>query len=311
MPQPAQREQPQGAGPSTVLAVELGGDLPCVRCRYNLRGLSIRSVCPECGVPVRATLLAVVDPHASELRPLFAPRLTGMALLVWSVSAMLAAVCTWSMRLAGPSWGGVGGALPAIAVVVLVALSGVGMLGFVRPHAGPVAARGAWFAAIALAAYAVLVWALWHLHVGFDLAGVPAYARGGAAVPRLRLVLVAHVCMAVIALGLRPNARLLWVRSLLMRSGRVDRQTLLAVAAVVGVAIAGDVLRLVATTLSGGPGELLDQVGQLLILVGSVLLTIGLGGIVTDTVRLYGVVVERPLSIEGLLTPARAEGGPG
>ena len=67
---------------ASVLASELTGDLPCVRCGYNLRGLSIREHCPECDAPVRATILALVDPRASELKPLRRPRLTGWGLVL-------------------------------------------------------------------------------------------------------------------------------------------------------------------------------------------------------------------------------------
>ncbi|MBL8760751.1 MAG: hypothetical protein JNL50_05545, partial [Phycisphaerae bacterium] len=62
MPDPSARPE--------LLARELTGDLRCAKCAYNLKGLSVRSVCPECGLAISATLLAKVDPHAAELRPI-------------------------------------------------------------------------------------------------------------------------------------------------------------------------------------------------------------------------------------------------
>src|SRR5215831_18001819 len=104
-----QGHEPRGAegllsrpGPESERAVdlarELGGDLPCAACRYNLRGLSVRSVCPECGTPVRATILFTVDPYASVLRPITWPRATAAGLILWSMGALGAAVLTWVLR---------------------------------------------------------------------------------------------------------------------------------------------------------------------------------------------------------------------
>src|SRR6185295_10238912 len=81
------------------LALELTGDLPCVRCKYNLRGLTVKGMCPECGTSVRTTILAKIDPLAKELRPLHFPRLTSLGLIVWAWSALAAALCNWALRL--------------------------------------------------------------------------------------------------------------------------------------------------------------------------------------------------------------------
>src|SRR3954470_14312241 len=82
------------------IARELTGNLPCVTCRYNLRGLSIKSVCPECGTAVRAAILAAVDPYAPILQPLYAPRLAATGLMLWAGGALAAGLLTWSLRLA-------------------------------------------------------------------------------------------------------------------------------------------------------------------------------------------------------------------
>ncbi|MCA9288903.1 MAG: hypothetical protein KDA05_09990 [Phycisphaerales bacterium] len=59
-----------GACPSGPVRVE--GDVPCRRCGYSLLGLECDGVCPECGAPVRVSLmgdyLAAADPdHISRL----------------------------------------------------------------------------------------------------------------------------------------------------------------------------------------------------------------------------------------------------
>src|SRR5581483_4291904 len=87
---------PSAAPPvPVVLGRELGGDLHCVVCSYNLRGLSIRAICPECGTAVRATILSVVDPHASILRPITFPRLTAAGVILWAAGAVAVAMMAW------------------------------------------------------------------------------------------------------------------------------------------------------------------------------------------------------------------------
>ena len=81
------------------LALELTGGMPCVRCRYDLRGLTVRGMCPECGTAIRATILARVDPLAKELQAVHTPRLTAGLLVLWASGALGAAVCSWVPRV--------------------------------------------------------------------------------------------------------------------------------------------------------------------------------------------------------------------
>jgi len=78
---------------------ELGGELPCSVCHYELRGLSIRGVCPECGTAVRATILFRVDPMADEFRPLTSPWFTAQSLVLWSIGGLVAAVGFWLVHV--------------------------------------------------------------------------------------------------------------------------------------------------------------------------------------------------------------------
>jgi len=288
--------RPAAGGSGPVLAHELGGNLPCARCRYNLKGLSIRGVCPECGTPIRATLLAVVDPMAGELRPIYRPVVTAWGVVIWGTAPFLVALLAWSLRLMGPGWGVRGSELPERLIVALTALSGLGALALVRPHDGERAAKGGRLALCGAVLYAVLAPLLWYLHARIDQAGL---AGSGEARLAAR-VCIGSVLMAIIAL-LRPNARLLASRSLLMRAGRVDRQTLLALVGVVAIGVAGDLLRLASLHAPGGPGQLLDQVGQALVLISSVLLTLGLLGVLVDCWRMFPVIIEAPLSLSQLL----------
>ncbi|MFO0826987.1 MAG: hypothetical protein U0572_02470 [Phycisphaerales bacterium] len=56
-------------------------DLPCSRCKYDLRGLHADGRCPECGLELVASIAARVDPDFALLPPLPRPRLAGWSLL--------------------------------------------------------------------------------------------------------------------------------------------------------------------------------------------------------------------------------------
>jgi hypothetical protein len=109
--------------------------------------------------------------------------------------------------------------------------------------------------------------------------------------------------------GLRPNARLLAARSLLMRMGRVDRQPLRAMAAAIGIAAAGDLIHLLNSRPDWALSRATQSAGNLLIAVGSMLLTVGLVGVLLDTLRLVPVLVRPPLSIGKVMGRASGPGG--
>jgi hypothetical protein len=268
---------------SALLGRELGGDLPCVVCGYNLRGLSIRGVCPECGVGVRATILAVVDPHAAILQPIPHPRLIAALLVLWAGAGLGIALVLWlphvaaaaaavHMRLPSPDL-----TLPLIALVGLWAL---GASSLIRPHGG-IPVRYTVGAVAALVLHAPMGWSLVQLY----RSDWPTSAAGNTR------VIQAMLSLAAIFVLLRPIARLLVARCLLLRSGRVDRQTLwgMAAAALV-VAIGHGLLRV--SMVGGVGGHVVVRVcGVALLVIGAALLTLGQIGCIMDTVRIARAIL--------------------
>ncbi len=304
---PGPPDRPAAAG-GMPLAYELGGDLPCIRCRYNLRGLSIRAVCPECGMPLRATLLAVVDPLASEFKAIANPRLIAMGVVLWGFGALGAAVASFldsagnlvpELKTWLPQWG-----RASWFVAALAALSGVGAAAFIRPHDG-IASSGRRKALLGVVLYVPLCLLLayergaaaWMPH---SMWSAPSGAEAYTGIALCSLVVL-------ILILLRPNARLLAARSLLMRSGRVDRQTMRTVAAVLGLCIAGYLCGIAAAMGSGPMFDLIATIGGLLLLVGWAMFLLGLAGIAYDCALLRGVIVDPPLTLTDLLSPDRGE----
>jgi hypothetical protein len=287
------------------LALQLGGDLPCVRCKYNLRGLSVRTQCPECGLPIRTTVLAVVDPQAREFQPLTKPRLTALGILAWTLFGLAAATCTILIRALDAAshfsnaprqdyWA-------AVAGTICILFSGIGALALVRPHA-QIPRRNSLLALAGVLAYLPAAALYWTIQAAYEPFHRSPYLSTESVDP---LRAVYRLCFAgamlLIIVALRPSARLLWSRSFLMRSGRVDRQTMLALAAAVGVAALGDALHLLEPMFRGQPRDMAVIGGTALIVVGSMLQTLGLAGLLVDAIRLYPVIVEPSPTLRDLL----------
>ena len=51
--------------------------MPCRRCGYELKELGADGDCPECGEPIRLTIIEVVDPTSRRLQPIHKPKSVG------------------------------------------------------------------------------------------------------------------------------------------------------------------------------------------------------------------------------------------
>lgn len=309
-PNPSEPDAPGVAAPRAPLDADLSGDLPCVVCRYNLRGLSILSICPECGTRIRATILAHVDPHAAELRPVRAPWLLAASILLWAIGAAAAALLCWVPQIAAimDGFGGRktgGGVDVGVVATTAVALSGLGAAGLLAPQR-PTPRSGTIATAVAVLAYAPLAVAVWQA-AQFTASGeIGVLGPWPPLTGRTLWRLLAGAMIAVIALAMRPNARLLVARSLVLRTGRVDRQTLLALAAAAALWMAGDLLVLGLGHATGLGGQIGRIVAIVLIVTGSILVTIGCFGGVVDAVRIAGSILRPAPALDQLVTPPAA-----
>lgn len=293
------------AGETVSIARQLTGDLLCVGCGYNLRGLSVREMCPECGMPVRATILGVVDPRAHELAPLDAPAWVARGMVAWALGGWIAVIAVAMMRLAeivrglfGVDWWP--GFAPLLGTAGLI-VSGLGALTMIRPHNRVTRVQAA-LAALGVAAYIPLTLIYYHIYARFDAASpAPFMQPGPGQFDRSALRLAMFVAVAIVLLGLRRNARGLSARSVIVRTGRVDRQSMLALLASFFVAAIGDGLNVVAFLTAESFSGIIATVGTVFVAVGSVLVVVGATNILVDVRRLYPVVARRGVGLGDVL----------
>jgi hypothetical protein len=295
----------RSGGDPVAIARQLTGDLLCVGCGYNLRGLSVRELCPECGVPVRATILGVVDPRAHELTPLTWPNATASGMVAWAFGGWVAVVAVATMRVAeivrglfGVDWWP--GFAPLVGTLGLM-VSGLGAVALIRPHAR-VTRMGAVAAACGVAAYIPLTLIYYQIYARFDAsAPAPFLNPGPTQFDRSALRLAMFVMVVILLLGLRKNARGLSARSVIVRTGRVDRQSILALVASFLVAAVGDGLNVAAFLTEGTVSGIIATIGTVFVAVGSVLVLVGATNIVVDVRRLWPVIARRGVGIGDVL----------
>ena len=284
-----------------VLEDVLSGQLPCWVCEYELSGLSVTGVCPECGTPVRTTLLAVVDPSAASFSPLRMPKVAATGLVVWTGAALLAILTVWLWRLtdALDIWLTVPVKLEFLGALVpiFVGLSGLGSLVLIRPQKG--ASLGQTFGPIvASVLYVPLVWMLWMLHARLDItAGTPYFTNSLRETERVELRCGIGIVAMLIAVLVRPSLREYAKRSVLMRTGQLTRQTLVAVVAALAIALAGDMIHVASLSVEAMQNVVTDTISLLLVAAGSALVTAGVAGMFWDAIRLYPIIRNGPRSL--------------
>ncbi len=309
-------------GHDTVLGVTLAGSLPCVFCGYELRGLSILGKCPECGTAIRATILYQVDPQADEFQPIKRRSLTAWSLVVWNAGALLAALLFWLMRADDVlnntlGWGPIVASWAGPMALLAIALSGAAIFGLLRPTHETRLWKTT-LALVAMAAYVPLLAAVRALLQHDQNVIRSPYFDGYLDPTRLKLRLIAGAGILTIVLAIRPIARDLVRRSLALRTGRVDRQTLLAMAVVVAMGMAGDALGLIGVSMRAGQlsprqssiGELLILIATIIIVVASAVLTLGLISAIADSWRIRRAILMPSPSLRQVLGPQPSEQPP-
>ena len=310
---------------TSLVTRSLLGDLPCVRCGYSLRGLSITGTCPECGTPIQTTILHSVDPHAPQLRPLPHPWMVGTSLFLASVFGLLAAVflvtpwaadviheilrvflghedgwLTYQMR----------GWLPLFAVVSLL-ITMMFCLMLYRPVI-PTPVIDRMGVLVSVLGFLLMYYATMHIvwidvGTGFHRSWQPITAlHRDAEMLRALYRMVFNTGLVIVLVSIRPVARLLVYRSLALRPGRVGRQTLYPMAVAAAIAMLGDLTRYFAirftSELDVGPSVLYAP-GEVIVWVCSAFIIWGLVRSTIDSWRIRASLLAPSPSLHDLLAP--------
>ncbi|NRA58758.1 MAG: hypothetical protein HRU13_11655 [Phycisphaerales bacterium] len=298
-----------GDAAEPIIAATLTERLRCAACSYDLRGLSVLDRCPECGLRIATSILAIVDPRAQEFEPIRRPRAVAIGLLAWALGALLAALCAWLQRAAelpalnnAPYLIGDDGEY-ALAVIgsLGVVVSGVGAFALVRP-AQHMSARGTRMAFAGVLLYVPLTVAYFILHGTVDVGLASVYFGRYPDAERVLVRAIELSLVTGIVLLLRSNARELAARSAILRTGRADRQTMYAVAGCAILGILGDIARLAAVEMDGALGQLLGIAGVTIVALFSALLTMGMIGVMIDCTRIARALLRSGTKLTSLVS---------
>ncbi len=299
------------ADPDQAIGLSLSGPMPCISCGYDLQGLSVVGLCPECGSAVRATILAKIDPQAEELAPLLTPRLTAYGLAGGVIAGCVATVLAWLIRGGDAYEHFLHMEAPAVltgapirwAVLAFIAFAGLCTLAVVRPVRTTTPAQII-ASLLALPFLGVAIWAMHRILFVIDAARGAPYFVAQPAVDRIGMHLLVTASIILALLFIRPAARRLARRSMAMRAGRLNRQTVLAMCGALLLTAVGDGLRLCTLSASAGFDDALDIAGSLLIVVGSLLFTLGAVLTAIDAVRVARVLARPTRSLRDIVSSA-------
>ena len=294
------------------LDAALSGALPCITCRYELKGLSISGACPECGTAIRATILYTIDPEAEEFKPVPTPRFTSLCLVTWAGGASLAALAALGARVGDVVAMAMNQIPPrhewlGMTVFVGAVLSALSMTGMIRTTRG----TPRWQSAAVIGsiiAYVPLLYTILNIRAIDAMSGAPPYFSQTVSADRLVMRLIQTSCIILILAGVRPNARDLVKRSLALRTGRVDRQTILAMIGAALFVMMGDSARLVGVN-SFIPW--LVALGALMVTIGNLFITVGFVSGISDGWKIAQAILTPPPTVRDLIgQPASADSPP-
>jgi hypothetical protein len=287
---PLAQSPTDAAGSVGSLAIDLAGPLPCVGCKYDLRGLSITASCPECDTPVRATLVRVLAPDSQEAAALRAPAFVSWSLVAWAACGALSAACVlalhalaWMGLLASPLW-----TLLGMLGVASCALNAACVLAMFRPFRAKDTTLSDVMLGVACLACVPACIALYVLVV----------ERQGWTYTRdwwLQIRSLMGVCVVLMLLCVRPTLRMLASRAWVREQRPKDRQTTFSLALVVGLGVVA-LLGIAASPLASD-AILASMLSHTIVLLVLLLLTLGLSRLALELLHM------RPLIETGLAKP--------
>ncbi|MGY8752308.1 MAG: hypothetical protein ACKVIO_00270 [Phycisphaerales bacterium] len=283
----------------SISDMQVALSLQCARCGYELRELAADCDCPECGEPIRLTIIEVIDPSSRRLKPIHNPTLTGNSIagvvLFFFFAVILSVIAILSnspdslpipdMVYAIPSsilvWGSA--ILSIIAIAFLVPIMKICQLNqLARCRKGVVLTFfGLWFWAFSMVAIALMI-----------LSG----SAKSTGVTMLLDTCIPVIAAGVVFTGFKHLIPRLGQRCRAFRQAQGSRQRMDDLLAALVVVIVGRTLLAVSPLDSN-----LFLLGLIIMVMSISLIVIGLGYLLRDTIWIRNALVTPPPALESLL----------
>ena len=275
--------------------------LPCARCGYDLRNLKADGDCPECGEPIRLTIIETVDPASKRLSPIQKPKTIGNAITgivaSFTISFILAIV---ALLIYSPSSLPIPHflrAFPATAVVWVTA--GFGFLSFLclipmlrmSQRNELDGCRGG----ILLTGAGLLLWSASLLFLVLFFFGT---FLENESYSMLFNTFIPVITAGLVFSGFRKLIPRLGLRSRAFRQAQGSRQRMNDLLAALVVVIVGRTLLETAPTDSN-----LSILGLIVMIMSISLIVIGLGYLLRNTLWIRQALITPPPALNELLQP--------
>ncbi len=274
--------------------------LSCARCGYDLKSLSAGGNCPECGEPIRLTIIDTVDPAARRLASIERPQVTGNSLVCVSVFLFLAVAIAVLVLLSrapqsllitnviqtfnDPIWIWISSGSSGLAFVSLIPIMWMCRCGLVQGCRLGVALTGS-----GLLSFSILMGASrWVLLGGKD----------NGVVLLLFDSLLPAVALSVIFIGLRRLVPRLGQRSREFRLAQGSRQRMNDLLAALVFVIIGRTLISISSLDSN-----LATLGMIIMVLSISLIIVGLLYLIRNTLWIRSALCSPPPSLGQLLKP--------
>ena len=290
--------------PTPPIATQLSGmvvnsSLSCARCGYDLKSLEANGNCPECGEPIRLTIIDVVDPAARRLPPIDRPRVVGNALVGVAITLMLSVLCAAIvlvsnaqtilpipvsfLTLNDPVWICISSALALLSVIQLIPLMSLCKRGVIQGCRLGIILTG-----IGLLSWAVLMGASRWILLGSMNSGVVIFALFDTMLPA--------VALGTTFTGLRRLVPRLGQRSREFRLAQGSRQRMNDLLAALVVVVIGRTCIAVSH-----PDSNLSTLGMIVMVLSISLIVIGLVYLVRNTLWIRSSLCSPPPTLQELL----------
>lgn len=287
-----------------VLALQL----PCGRCGYDLRELAADGDCPECGEPIRLTIIEAVDPASRRLTPIQNPKTIGNAILgvviCFYISSLLAVI---AMLIHAPNSLPVPQfihSLPTTSLMWTAAGFGIASILFLVPILKMCQRKElvGCQAGLMLTVVGISIWSMSMILADFFLlnygGNTPSYAFG---IRFSTFAMLFDTCLPVVSAGLvfsgfRKLIPRLGQRSRAFRQAQGSRQRMNDLLATLVVVLVGR------TLLVNSPSDSnLSFMGLIVMVMSVSFIVIGLGYLLRNTIWIRRALVTPPPSLAELL----------